>query len=178
MIFPTAFLKSQQGAGLDLPTGGTLFVSVKDSDKPIIVPAGPRPARHRLQGDRDRRHRRLSARPRGSTVERVNKVAQGRPHIVDRIKDGDVDIVFNTTEGWQSHKDSRLDPRLGADAENPLLHHRRVERRGGACDRRAAGTAALKCARSRTIIHVPEHDPRNIRPRSGDALAASLRTSF
>ena len=39
-------------------------------------------------------------------VERVNKVAQGRPHIVDRIKDGGVDIIFNTTEGWQSHKDS------------------------------------------------------------------------
>ena len=39
-------------------------------------------------------------------VDRVNKVAQGRPHIVDRIKDGGVDIVFNTTEGWQSHKDS------------------------------------------------------------------------
>ena len=42
----------------------------------------------------------------GLDVERVNKVAQGRPHIVDRIKDGHVHIVFNTTEGWQSHKDS------------------------------------------------------------------------
>ena len=42
----------------------------------------------------------------GLAVERVNKVAQGRPHIVDRIKDGGVDIIFNTTEGWQSHKDS------------------------------------------------------------------------
>jgi carbamoyl-phosphate synthase large subunit len=42
----------------------------------------------------------------GIEVERVNKVAQGRPHIVDRIKDGGVDIIFNTTEGWQSHKDS------------------------------------------------------------------------
>ena len=36
----------------------------------------------------------------------VNKVAQGRPHIVDRLLDGDVDLVFNTTEGWQSLKDS------------------------------------------------------------------------
>ncbi|HVQ08697.1 MAG TPA: carbamoyl phosphate synthase large subunit, partial [Allosphingosinicella sp.] len=42
----------------------------------------------------------------GLAVERVNKVAQGRPHIVDRIKDGGVHIIFNTTEGWQSHKDS------------------------------------------------------------------------
>jgi carbamoyl-phosphate synthase large subunit len=42
----------------------------------------------------------------GLPVERVNKVAQGRPHIVDRIMDGDVQLVFNTTEGWQSLKDS------------------------------------------------------------------------
>ena len=43
----------------------------------------------------------------GIAVERVNKVAQGRPHIVDRIVDGDVQLVFNTTEGWQSLKDSQ-----------------------------------------------------------------------
>jgi len=42
----------------------------------------------------------------GLPVERVNKVAQGRPHIVDKIKDGAIDLVFNTTEGWQSHRDS------------------------------------------------------------------------
>jgi carbamoyl-phosphate synthase large subunit len=42
----------------------------------------------------------------GIAVERVNKVAQGRPHIVDRILDGSVDLIFNTTEGWQSLKDS------------------------------------------------------------------------
>jgi carbamoyl-phosphate synthase large subunit len=103
--FPTAFLKSQQGAGLDLPTAGTLFVSVKDSDKPAIIPAvralialgfnaiATAGTADYLQSE-------------GLEVERVNKVAQGRPHIVDRIKDGGVDIVFNTTEGWQSHKDS------------------------------------------------------------------------
>ena len=42
----------------------------------------------------------------GLPVETVNKVAQGRPHIVDRFIDGDVELVFNTTEGWQSLKDS------------------------------------------------------------------------
>jgi carbamoyl-phosphate synthase large subunit len=42
----------------------------------------------------------------GVPVSAVNKVAQGRPHIVDRLLDGDVDLVFNTTEGWQSLKDS------------------------------------------------------------------------
>ena len=103
--FATAFLKSQQGAGLDLPTAGCLFVSVKDSDKPIVVPA----VRGLIAlgfgviatgGTADYLERQ------GLRVERVNKVAQGRPHILDRIKDNEVDIVFNTTEGWQSHKDS------------------------------------------------------------------------
>jgi carbamoyl-phosphate synthase large subunit len=103
--FPTAFLKAQQGAGLDLPTSGTLFVSVKDGDKPMIVA----PVRALIElgflatatgGTAD------YLQTQGLEVERINKVAQGRPHIVDRIKDGGVDIVFNTTEGWQSHKDS------------------------------------------------------------------------
>ncbi|HEX7929551.1 MAG TPA: hypothetical protein VF470_01395, partial [Sphingomicrobium sp.] len=40
-------------------------------------------------------------------VERVNKVAEGRPHIVDKIVDGDIALIFNTTEGWQSLKDSQ-----------------------------------------------------------------------
>jgi carbamoyl-phosphate synthase large subunit len=103
--FPTAFLKSQQAAGLDLPTKGCLFVSVKDSDKPAIVPAVRALAALGFDaiatgGTADY----LEAQ--GLAVARINKVNQGRPHIVDRIKDGDVDIIFNTTEGWQSHKDS------------------------------------------------------------------------
>ena len=104
--FATAFLKSQQGAGLDLPTSGTLFVSVKDSDKPIVVPAvegllalGFHVIATGCPADY------LAAQ--GLAVERVNKVAQGRPHIVDRIKDGGIDMIFNTTEGWQSLKDSQ-----------------------------------------------------------------------
>ena len=103
--FATAFLKSQQGGGVDLPDGGTLFVSVKDSDKPAIV----EPVRELVAlgfkavatgGTADYLEQQ------GIAVERVNKVAQGRPHIVDRIKDGAIDLVFNTTEGWQSHRDS------------------------------------------------------------------------
>lgn len=43
----------------------------------------------------------------GLNVERVNKVAEGRPHIVDAIIDGDIDLIFNTTEGWQSLLDSK-----------------------------------------------------------------------
>jgi carbamoyl-phosphate synthase large subunit len=103
--FPTAFLKSQLASGIELPDSGTLFVSVKDSDKGLIVP----PVRALIEygfaviatgGTAD------FLAGEGLKVERVNKVAQGRPHIVDRIKDKGVDIIFNTTEGWQSHKDS------------------------------------------------------------------------
>jgi carbamoyl-phosphate synthase large subunit len=103
--FAKAFLKSQLAAGVFPPTEGTLFVSVKDSDKPLIVP----PVRALCEmgfrvvatgGTADY----LSSQ--GIAVERVNKVAQGRPHIVDKIKDGEIGLIFNTTEGWQSHRDS------------------------------------------------------------------------
>lgn len=103
--FATAFLKSQQGGGVELPTAGTLFVSVKDSDKTMIVP----PVRALLELGFEVIGTSGTAaflRAEGLEVAHVNKVAQGRPHIVDRIKDGEVDLIFNTTEGWQSHKDS------------------------------------------------------------------------
>src|SRR5947209_19587674 len=92
-------------AGNILPQAGTAFVSVKDADKEHIVPAVEKlidlgfsiiatggTAAH-LQS-------------KGLPVSQVNKVAQGRPHIVDKLLDGEVDLVFNTTEGWQSLKDS------------------------------------------------------------------------
>ena len=104
--FVTAFAKSQLGAGNVLPKSGSLFVSVKDSDKPVVLPGVKLLADHGFAivatgGTADY----LSAH--GVEVERVNKVAQGRPHIVDRIKDGGIDLIFNTTEGWQSLKDSQ-----------------------------------------------------------------------
>ncbi|KTE39286.1 MULTISPECIES: carbamoyl-phosphate synthase large subunit [unclassified Sphingopyxis] len=104
--FNLAFAKAQLGAGDRLPTDGRLFVSVKDSDKPRIVDAvrqlrawgwrviATGGTADYLDGQ-------------GIAVERVNKVAEGRPHIVDRIKDGDVQLIFNTTEGWQSLQDSQ-----------------------------------------------------------------------
>jgi carbamoyl-phosphate synthase large subunit len=103
--FAKAFLKSQLGAGLDLPVSGTLFVSVKDSDKESIT-APVRALSELGFGVVATGGTSAWLASQGIAVERVNKVAQGRPHIVDRIKDGGVNIIFNTTEGWQSHKDS------------------------------------------------------------------------
>ncbi len=103
--FTDAFMKSQLGAGTVLPTGGAVFVSVKDTDKAHIVPAAQDLAAAGFTivatgGTADHLERA------GLVVERINKVAQGRPHIIDRIVDGGIDLIFNTTEGWQSLKDS------------------------------------------------------------------------
>ncbi len=104
--FTLAFAKAQLGAGTILPKAGTVFVSVKDTDKPVILPAARMLIEHGFSlvatsGTADY----LLAN--GVRVEPVLKVAQGRPNIVDRIVDGDIALVFNTTEGWQSLKDSQ-----------------------------------------------------------------------
>ena len=104
--FPTAFIKAQLGEGSKLPESGTVFVSVKDGDKVQIV----EPVRQLLDhgftvvatGGTQ-----AYLTEQGLPVERINKVAEGRPHIVDKISDGEIALVFNTTEGWQSHKDSQ-----------------------------------------------------------------------
>ncbi|RJT25714.1 carbamoyl-phosphate synthase large subunit [Chakrabartia godavariana] len=103
--FATAFAKAQLGAGVRLPDGGKLFVSVKDTDKPVILPA-VRQAQALGFGVCATSGTADYLAENGIEVERVNKVAQGRPHIVDKIKDGEIDLIFNTTEGWQSLKDS------------------------------------------------------------------------
>ena len=103
--FDLAFGKALIAAGIVLPDRGTVFVSVKDADKDNILPAAEKMVELGYSliatgGTADHLARK------GLPVERVNKVAQGRPHIVDRLMDGDIQIVFNTTEGWQSLKDS------------------------------------------------------------------------
>lgn len=103
--FGVAFAKSQLGAGTILPEAGTLFVSVKDSDKPVVLPAVQKLAAMGFKIVATGGTARYLA-DSGVVIERINKVAEGRPHIVDRIIDGDIALIFNTTEGWQSHKDS------------------------------------------------------------------------
>jgi carbamoyl-phosphate synthase large subunit len=103
--FARAFAKSQLGGGTVLPAAGAVFVSVKDADKPwIIEPV-------RLLADQGFRILATSGTAshlaeQGFKVERVRKVLEGRPHIVDAMKNGEVQLVFNTTEGRQSLADS------------------------------------------------------------------------
>ncbi|MGB6949668.1 MAG: carbamoyl-phosphate synthase large subunit [Methyloceanibacter sp.] len=103
--YAIAFAKSQLGGGAKLPLAGTVFVSVKDSDKDKVVA----PIRElagmgfRVIATRGTK-RHLDAH--GIECERVNKVLEGRPHIVDAITNGEVNIVFNTTEGAKALADS------------------------------------------------------------------------
>jgi carbamoyl-phosphate synthase large subunit len=103
--YAVAFAKSQLGGGSKLPLAGTVFVSVKDSDKDKVV----EPIRQlaemgfRIIATRGTK-RHLDGH--GIESERVNKVLEGRPHIVDAITNGEVDIVFNTTEGAKALADS------------------------------------------------------------------------
>ncbi len=103
--FARAFLKSQLAAGVHLPQAGLVFLSVKDADKPAALAI----ARELVEMGYALIATRGTAKyltEHGVPTAVVNKVAQGRPHIVDYMKDGKIDLMFNTTEGAQSIRDS------------------------------------------------------------------------
>jgi len=104
--FEVAFAKSQLGGGTKVPTKGAVFVSVRDEDKARVleairmlvgigfkVRATGGTARYLIEN--------------GVPAERINKVSEGRPHVVDAIKNGSIQLVFNTTAGAQALSDSR-----------------------------------------------------------------------
>jgi carbamoyl-phosphate synthase large subunit len=104
--FETAFAKSQIGGGTNLPRSGTVFVSVRDADKPRVLEAV------RLLDSLGFKTIATSGTQRylaehGVAATKVFKVLEGRPHIVDAIKNGGVQLVFNTTEGAAALQDSR-----------------------------------------------------------------------
>jgi carbamoyl-phosphate synthase large subunit len=101
----SAFAKSELAAGSALPSSGTVFISVKDDDKPAMVDLAKR---LRALGFRlvatGGTHRYL--RNKGIEIEHVLKVTEGRPHVVDKIVDGEIDLVINTTFGKKEIADS------------------------------------------------------------------------
>jgi len=104
--YAIAFAKSQLGGGTQLPRKGTVFVSVKDSDKERLLPS--------LKTLSELGFKLIATsgtlrylKEQGLPAEKINKVLEGRPHIVDAITNGEVQLVFNTTEGAQALADSR-----------------------------------------------------------------------
>jgi carbamoyl-phosphate synthase large subunit len=105
LSFSEAYAKAQLGAGEIIPDSGSVFLSVRDSDRPFIadlakeffdlgfkIIATKGTARHIEEAD--------------IPVEIIKKVAEGRPHVVDAMKNGEVNLIVNTTEGKQSILDS------------------------------------------------------------------------
>ncbi len=114
--FGIAFAKSQQAAGYHIPTSGTVFVSVNDFDKPGVLPHARELHEMGLEivatkGTAEY----LNAH--GVPAEMVYKVAEGRPNVVDHIKDGRISIVFNTPLGGESFYDD------GAIRKSAVLHN-------------------------------------------------------
>jgi carbamoyl-phosphate synthase large subunit len=104
--FDIAFAKSQLGGGTKVPRSGNVFISVRDVDKARVVDTA------RLLADLGFSLTATGGTARflqeqGLSAAKVNKVSEGRPHIVDAIKNGSIQLVFNTTEGTQALTDSR-----------------------------------------------------------------------
>jgi carbamoyl-phosphate synthase large subunit len=104
--FEIAFAKSQIGGGARLPRAGTVFVSMRDGDKERILPAVKLLAELGFKVMATSGTQRYLS-ERGVPATKINKQLEGRPHIVDAIKNGEVQLVFNTTEGAQALADSR-----------------------------------------------------------------------
>jgi carbamoyl-phosphate synthase large subunit len=104
--FGMAFAKSQMAAGNPMPISGRVFLSVKDQDKSdglLEVAQGLQYAGFSIVATRGTAE---YLRKQGISVETVNKVVEGRPHIVDRITDMQIDLVINTVSGAESQQDS------------------------------------------------------------------------
>jgi len=103
--FGIAFAKGQAAVGYDLPTGGTVFVSVRDIDKPGLVPVARRFSElgFRLIATRGTAD---FLRDHGIPVDNVFKLREGRPHVMDHIKNGQIQLVINTSLGKETSSDS------------------------------------------------------------------------
>jgi carbamoyl-phosphate synthase large subunit len=103
--FGHAFGKSQTSSGNKIPLSGKIFISLKDKDKPLSVPIVKKMLELGLSVYATRGTAAYLKRN-GLNVEVVNKVAEGRPHIVDLIKSKEINFVINTVSGAQAQKDS------------------------------------------------------------------------
>jgi len=117
--FGLAFAKSQMAAGFKMPLSGRVFISVHDAYKDRIIPVAKTFARMGFQiaatggtADRLRAH--------GVEAETVLKVSEGRPHVIDRIKNGDIQLVINLNLGRRSTREDAYQIRRGTLVYNVL----------------------------------------------------------
>ncbi len=103
--FGAAFAKAQIAAGTMLPQSGAVFISVRDEDKPLVAPIAGRFARAGFSLVATKGTAAL-LRQHGLTVEAINKVIEGSPHIVEAVRRGDIAVVINTPKGFGPELDS------------------------------------------------------------------------
>jgi carbamoyl-phosphate synthase large subunit len=152
--FEAAFAKAQLGAGVNLPRTGAVFVSLKDSDKAAMIESCRTLTGMGLEilatGGTAK-----TLEDAGVTVRRVNKVFEGRPHIVDAIKNGEVQLIFNTTEGSRSLSDSYTIRRTALEMRVPCY---------------TTASAARAAVKSIAAIDAGQLEPRSLQSyRNGPA---------
>ncbi|MGD0584912.1 MAG: carbamoyl-phosphate synthase large subunit [Oryzomonas sp.] len=103
--FAEAFAKSQLGANVKMPLAGNVFISVRDVDKKHVVTTAEKLYKNGF-GILATGGTAAFLEERGIPVRRINKVMEGRPHVVDAIKNGEISLVVNTTQGAQAVADS------------------------------------------------------------------------
>ncbi len=151
--FEAAFAKAQLGAGVNLPRTGAVFVSLKDSDKAAMIESCRTLTGMGLEilatGGTAK-----TLEDAGVTVRRVNKVFEGRPHIVDAIKNGEVQLVFNTTEGARSLSDSYTIRRTALEMRVPCY---------------TTASAARAAVKSIAAIDAGQLEPRSLQSYRKDS---------
>ncbi|NNL56819.1 MAG: ATP-grasp domain-containing protein, partial [Pseudomonadales bacterium] len=103
--FAEAFAKAQLGAGAVMPHSGVAFLSVRERDKPGLIAVARQLVEHGFELIATSGTRSALAAA-GVSAKHINKVQEGRPHIVDSIKNGDINLIINTTEGPKAIADS------------------------------------------------------------------------
>ena len=169
--FPTAFGKAQAAAGVSLPKEGTVFVTVTDTDKAAATQLAARFHDMGFQIIATRGTAQAISRM-GVPVKGINKIGEGSPHVVDYIRNGDVDIVINTPTGSGARTD-------GYEIRNAAVRH------GLPCITTMTGASAAVRAisaqrtngyepRSLQELHASQQQPGSSKPVAGPAEAGPV----
>jgi len=151
--FGEAYAKAQTASGVVLPRQGVCFISVRDRDKPPAVMLAKKLIERGFEVVATEGTARAMAEA-GVPCRRVNKVREGRPHIVDMIKNDEIDLIINTTEGKQAIRESN-------SIRREAVHHRVTY----------YTTVAAGLATCEALDHLDEVDVHRLQDLHSEALA-------
>jgi len=151
--FGEAYAKAQTASGIVLPRHGVCFISVRDRDKPPAVTLAKKLIERGFEIVATEGTARALAEA-GVPCRRVNKVRDGRPHIVDMIKNDEIDLIINTTEGKQAIRESN-------SIRREAVHHRVTY----------YTTVAAGLATCEALDHLDEVDVHRLQDLHSEALA-------